>query len=115
MAGLAHEQRHVDASHRIVSQQPHLGPVRRTFQRPAQAQGGRRTAVTARIDRDRLHQDRLRWLDHLHPSLATCPVALYTATASGGEGHFNGHVPADPKTRRVDRDDIDKIALAQFG
>jgi DNA end-binding protein Ku len=29
------------------------------------------------------------WQGHLRLSLVTCPVALYTATSSGGEVHFN--------------------------
>ena len=29
------------------------------------------------------------WQGHLRLSLVTCPVALYTATNSGGEVHFN--------------------------
>jgi DNA end-binding protein Ku len=48
----------------------------------------------------------------------TCPVALYTATARGGEVHFNmlhkethnriRMIPTDPETGPVDRDDIVK-------
>ena len=29
------------------------------------------------------------WQGHLKLSLVTCPVALYTATNSGGDVHFN--------------------------
>jgi DNA end-binding protein Ku len=58
------------------------------------------------------------WQGHLRLSLVTCPVALYTATASGGEVHFNmlhktthnriRMIPTDPETGPVDRDDIVK-------
>jgi DNA end-binding protein Ku len=58
------------------------------------------------------------WQGHLRLSLVSCPVALYTATASGGEVHFNmlhkqthnriRMVPTDPETGPVDRDDIVK-------
>jgi DNA end-binding protein Ku len=58
------------------------------------------------------------WQGHLRLSLVTCPVALYTATARGGEVHFNmlhktthnriRMIPTDPETGPVDRDDIVK-------
>jgi len=58
------------------------------------------------------------WQGHLRLSLVTCPVALYTATARGGEVHFNmlhkethnriHMIPTDPETGPVDRDDIVK-------
>src|ERR1700709_1486699 len=35
------------------------------------------------------------WQGHLKLSLVTCPVALYTATNSAGDAHFN---PTNPKT-----------------
>ena len=56
------------------------------------------------------------WQGHLRLSLVTCPVALYTATARGGEVHFNmlhkqthnriRMIPTDPEIGPVDRDDI---------
>ncbi len=58
------------------------------------------------------------WQGHLRLSLVSCPVALYTATARGGEVHFNmlhktthnriRMVPTDPQTGPVDRADIVK-------
>ncbi len=58
------------------------------------------------------------WQGHLKLSLVTCPVALYTATARGGEVHFNmlsakthnriRMIPTDPETGPIDRDDIVK-------
>jgi len=58
------------------------------------------------------------WQGHLRLSLVTCPVALYTATARGGEVHFNmlhkethnriRMIPTDPETGPVERDDIVK-------
>src|SRR5512140_508464 len=63
-------------------------------------------------------QGRPTWQGHLRLSLVTCPVALYTATASSGEVHFNmlhktthnriRMLPTDPETGPVDRDDIVK-------
>lgn len=53
------------------------------------------------------------WQGHLRLSLVTCPVALYTATSSGGDVHFNLINPAtnnrikmvttDPETGPVER------------
>ena len=58
------------------------------------------------------------WQGHLRLSLVSCPVALYTATARGGEVHFNmlhkdthnriRMIPTDPETGPVDRADIVK-------
>jgi DNA end-binding protein Ku len=58
------------------------------------------------------------WQGALRLSLVSCPVALYTATAHGGEVHFNmlhkgtnnriRMIPTDPETGPVDRDDIVK-------
>jgi DNA end-binding protein Ku len=58
------------------------------------------------------------WQGHLKLSLVSCPVALYPATASGGDVHFNmlhatthnriRMIPTDPETGPVDRDDIVK-------
>ncbi|HKR90450.1 MAG TPA: Ku protein [Phenylobacterium sp.] len=58
------------------------------------------------------------WQGHLRLSLVSCPVALYTATASGGEVRFNmlheathnriKMVPTDPETGPVDRSEIVK-------
>lgn len=58
------------------------------------------------------------WQGHLKLSLVTCPVALYTATASSGEVHFHmlhkgtnnriRMVPTDPETGPVERSDIVK-------
>lgn len=58
------------------------------------------------------------WQGHLRLSLVSCPVALYTATASGGEVRFNmlhnathnriKMIPTDPETGPVDRSDIVK-------
>ena len=58
------------------------------------------------------------WQGHLRLSLVTCPVALYTATASTSEVHFNmlhktthnriRMIPTDPETGPVDRADIVK-------
>jgi DNA end-binding protein Ku len=58
------------------------------------------------------------WQGHLRLSLVSCPVALYTATARGGEVNFNmlhkqthnriHMIPTDPETGPVDRDDIVK-------
>ena len=56
------------------------------------------------------------WQGHLRLSLVTCPVALYTATNSGGEVHFNLINPAtnnrikmittDPDTGPVERSSL---------
>lgn len=58
------------------------------------------------------------WQGHLRLSLVSCPVALYTATASGSEVRFNmlhsatnnriKMIPTDPETGPVDRSDIVK-------
>ncbi|RZJ44535.1 MAG: Ku protein [Brevundimonas sp.] len=58
------------------------------------------------------------WQGHLRLSLVTCPVALYTATESGGDVHFNlinpetGNrirmVTTDPDTGPVDRGSLVK-------
>src|SRR6202167_2794570 len=58
------------------------------------------------------------WQGHLKLSLVTCPVALYTATNSGGDVHFNLVNPktknrirmviTDPDTGPVDRSDLVK-------
>ena len=58
------------------------------------------------------------WQGHLKLSLVTCPVALYAATARGGEVHFNmlhktthnriRMIPTDPETGPVERSDIVK-------
>jgi DNA end-binding protein Ku len=58
------------------------------------------------------------WQGHLRLSLVTCPVALYTATNSGGEVHFNlinpetnnriKMVTTDPDTGPVERSSLVK-------
>jgi DNA end-binding protein Ku len=58
------------------------------------------------------------WQGHLKLSLVTCPVALYTATNSGGDVHFNlinpktnnriRMITTDPETGPVDRSDLVK-------
>ena len=58
------------------------------------------------------------WQGHLRLSLVTCPVALYTATSSGGDVHFNLINPAtnnrikmvttDPETGPVERSSLVK-------
>lgn len=58
------------------------------------------------------------WQGHLRLSLVTCPVALYTATDSGGDVHFNmlhkethnriRMVPTDPDLGPIARADIVK-------
>lgn len=58
------------------------------------------------------------WQGHLRLSLVTCPVALYTATNSGGEVHFNlinpetnnriRMVTTDPDTGPVERSSLVK-------
>ena len=58
------------------------------------------------------------WQGHLRLSLVSCPVALYSAIAPGGDVHFNmlhktthnriRMIPTDPETGPVDRDDIVK-------
>jgi len=58
------------------------------------------------------------WQGHLKLSLVTCPVALYTATNSGGDVHFNlinpktnnriKMITTDPDTGPVDRADLVK-------
>jgi len=63
-------------------------------------------------------QGRPTWQGHLKLSLVTCPVALYTATAQGGDVHFNllhatthnriRMIPTDPETGPVERDDVVK-------
>jgi DNA end-binding protein Ku len=56
------------------------------------------------------------WQGHLRLSLVSCPVALYTATESGGEVHFNmlhkdthnriRMIPTDPDLGPVERADL---------
>ncbi|MEI9890710.1 MAG: Ku protein [Caulobacteraceae bacterium] len=56
------------------------------------------------------------WQGHLRLSLVSCPVALYTGTASTGEVHFNmlhkqtlnriRMIPTDPDTGPVERSDL---------
>lgn len=58
------------------------------------------------------------WQGHLRLSLVTCPVALYTATQSTGEVHFNllhkdthnriRMIPTDPEIGPVERKDLVK-------
>ncbi len=58
------------------------------------------------------------WQGHLRLSLVTCPVALYTATDSGGDVHFNlinpktsnriKMVATDPDTGPIERADLVK-------
>jgi DNA end-binding protein Ku len=58
------------------------------------------------------------WQGHLKLSLVTCPVALYTATSSGGDVHFHLNNPktnnrikmitTDPDTGPIDRSDLVK-------
>jgi DNA end-binding protein Ku len=58
------------------------------------------------------------WQGHLKLSLVTCPVALYTATNSGGDVHFNlinpktnnriKMITTDPDTGPVERSDLVK-------
>jgi DNA end-binding protein Ku len=58
------------------------------------------------------------WQGHLRLSLVSCPVALYTATSSGGDVRFNmlhkkthnriRMIPTDPELGPVDRADIVK-------
>src|SRR5437868_6848811 len=58
------------------------------------------------------------WQGHLRLSLVSCPVALYTATDSGGDVRFNmlhktthnriRMIPTDPELGPVDRADIVK-------
>ena len=58
------------------------------------------------------------WQGHLRLSLVTCPVALYTATDSRGDVHFNmlhkkthnriRMIPTDPELGPVERSDIVK-------
>jgi DNA end-binding protein Ku len=58
------------------------------------------------------------WQGHLRLSLVTCPVALYTATNSGGDVHFNlinpktnnriKMITTDPDTGPVNRSDLVK-------
>ena len=58
------------------------------------------------------------WQGHLRLSLVTCPVALYTATSSGGEVHFNlinpetnnriRMITTDPDTGPVERSSLVK-------
>jgi len=58
------------------------------------------------------------WRGHLRLSLVTCPVALYTGVAAGGDVHFNLINPAtnnrikmvatDPDTGPIDRSDLVK-------
>jgi DNA end-binding protein Ku len=58
------------------------------------------------------------WQGHLKLSLVTCPVALYTATNSGGDVHFNlinpktnnriKMITTDPDTGPVDRSELVK-------
>lgn len=58
------------------------------------------------------------WQGHLKLSLVTCPVALYTATSTGGDVHFNlinpktnnriKMVTTDPDTGPISRSDLVK-------
>src|SRR5476649_2371230 len=58
------------------------------------------------------------WQGHLKLSLVTCPVALYTATNSGGDVHFNlinpktnnriKMITTDPDTGPIERSDLVK-------
>ena len=58
------------------------------------------------------------WQGHLRLSLVTCPVALYTATESAGDVHFNmlhkkthnriRMIPTDPDLGPVERSDLVK-------
>jgi DNA end-binding protein Ku len=58
------------------------------------------------------------WQGHLRLSLVTCPVALYTATSSGGDVHFNlinprtnnriKMITTDPETGPIERSDLVK-------
>lgn len=58
------------------------------------------------------------WQGHLRLSLVTCPVALYTATQTSGEVHFNllhkdthnrvRMIPTDPDLGPVERSDLVK-------
>lgn len=58
------------------------------------------------------------WQGHLRLSLVTCPVALYTATQTSGEVHFNllhkdthnriRMIPTDPEKGPVERKDLVK-------
>jgi DNA end-binding protein Ku len=58
------------------------------------------------------------WQGHLKLSLVTCPVALYTATSSGGDVHFNlinpktnnriKMITTDPETGPIDRSELVK-------
>lgn len=58
------------------------------------------------------------WRGHLKLSLVTCPVALYTATDSAGDVHFNLINPktnnrikmivTDPDTGPIDRSELVK-------
>jgi DNA end-binding protein Ku len=58
------------------------------------------------------------WQGHLKLSLVTCPVALYTATNSGGEVHFHlinpetnnriKMITTDPETGPIDRSELVK-------
>lgn len=58
------------------------------------------------------------WQGHLRLSLVTCPVALYTATDSGGEVHFNlinpktnnriKMITTDPDTGPIERSELVK-------
>ena len=58
------------------------------------------------------------WQGHLKLSLVTCPVALYTATNSGGDVHFHlinpktnnriKMITTDPDTGPIDRSDLVK-------
>ncbi len=58
------------------------------------------------------------WQGHLKLSLVTCPVALYTATHSGGDVHFHlinpktnnriRMITTDPETGPIDRSDLVK-------
>jgi len=55
------------------------------------------------------------WQGHLRLSLVTCPVALYTATNSGGEVHFNlinpdtnNRIKTDPDTGPIERSKLVK-------
>jgi DNA end-binding protein Ku len=68
--------------------------------------------------KESLMASRPSWQGHLKLSLVTCPVALYTATSSGGDVHFNlinpktnnriKMITTDPDTGPIERSDLVK-------